>query len=60
MARNYDLFVLVPRLLKQGGLAYDLPGTFGNFADWNRVQALRETTIGLRCAPVAGSGVCPA
>lgn len=33
----------------------DLPGTQGQFADWNRVQALRETTIGLRCAPVAGT-----
>ncbi len=31
----------------------DLPGTFGQFASWDRVQALRETTIGLRCAPVA-------
>jgi hypothetical protein len=31
----------------------DLPGTQGQFADWNRVQAMRETTIGLRCAPVA-------
>lgn len=31
----------------------DLPGTFGQFANWDRVQALRETTIGLRCAPVA-------
>ena len=31
----------------------DLPGTFGQFASWERVQALRETTIGLRCAPVA-------
>lgn len=31
----------------------DLPGTFGQFATWDRVQALRETTIGLRCAPVA-------
>lgn len=33
----------------------DLPGTFGNFASWDRVQALRETTIGLRCAPVASA-----
>src|SRR5205085_3590714 len=31
----------------------DLPGTFGQFATWEQVQALRETTIGLRCAPVA-------
>lgn len=31
----------------------DLPGTFGQFASWDTVQALRETTIGLRCAPVA-------
>jgi hypothetical protein len=31
----------------------DLPGTFGQFATWERVKALRETTIGLRCAPVA-------
>jgi hypothetical protein len=31
----------------------DLPGTFGQFASWETVQALRETTIGLRCAPVA-------
>lgn len=33
----------------------DLPGTFGQFASWDRVQALKETTIGLRCAPVASS-----
>lgn len=33
---------------------YDfLPGSFGQFANWDRVQSLRETTIGLRCAPVA-------
>jgi hypothetical protein len=33
---------------------YDnLPGSWGQFASWERVQALRETTIGLRCAPVA-------
>ncbi len=31
----------------------DLPGTFGQFASWETVQALRETSIGLRCAPVA-------
>lgn len=31
----------------------DLPGTFGQFADWNRVKMMRENTIGLRCAPVA-------
>ena len=28
MARNYDLFVVVPRLLRRSGLVYDLPGTF--------------------------------
>jgi hypothetical protein len=28
MARNYDLFVLVPRLLNRRGHTYDLPGTF--------------------------------
>lgn len=28
MARNYDLFVLVPRLLNRRGHMYDLPGTF--------------------------------
>jgi hypothetical protein len=28
MARNYDLFVLVPRLLNRHGHTYDLPGTF--------------------------------
>jgi hypothetical protein len=33
----------------------DLPGTFGQFASWETVQALRETTIGLRCAPVASA-----
>src|SRR5436309_1968444 len=33
----------------------DLPGTFGQFASWESVMALRETTIGLRCAPVASA-----
>ena len=28
MARNYDLFALVPRLLNRRGYSYDLPGTF--------------------------------
>ena len=28
MARNYDLFVLVPHLLSRRGHGYDLPGTF--------------------------------
>jgi hypothetical protein len=28
MARNYDLFVLIPRLLNRRGDAYDLPATF--------------------------------
>ncbi|MFQ5891095.1 MAG: hypothetical protein ACE5JR_13795 [Gemmatimonadota bacterium] len=28
MARNYDLFVLVPRLLNRRGHSYNLPGTF--------------------------------
>jgi hypothetical protein len=31
----------------------DLPGTQGNFATWQQVQALAFTRIGLRCAPVA-------
>ena len=31
----------------------DLPGTAGGFATWESVYGLRETTIGLRCAPVA-------
>ena len=31
----------------------DLPGTFGQFCSWETAQALRETSIGLRCAPVA-------
>lgn len=33
----------------------DLPGTAGSFASWPQVQALRETTIGIRCAPVASA-----
>jgi hypothetical protein len=28
MARNYDLFALIPRLLNRRGPTYDLPGTF--------------------------------
>jgi hypothetical protein len=35
----------------------DLPGTAGSFASWEQVLALRETTIGLRCAPVASGTV---
>src|SRR5690348_1996706 len=31
----------------------DLPGVSGQFARWEQVQALRDTTIGVRCAPVA-------
>jgi hypothetical protein len=31
----------------------DLPGVSGQFARWESVQALRETTIGCRVAPVA-------
>ena len=31
----------------------DLPGVQGQFARWEQVQALRDTTIGVRCAPVA-------
>ena len=31
----------------------DLPGVSGQFARWEQVQALKETTIGVRCAPVA-------
>src|SRR5438309_5130158 len=31
----------------------DLPGSFGQFITWEQAQALRETTIGLRCARVA-------
>src|SRR5438093_7253497 len=30
----------------------DLPGTSGTFASWDRVQAMKFTDIGLRCAPV--------
>ena len=33
----------------------DLPGTAGQFTDWSTVNALWETVIGLRCAPVAGT-----
>jgi hypothetical protein len=28
MAQNYDLFVLIPRLLNRRGHSYDLPGAF--------------------------------
>ena len=31
----------------------DLPGVQGQFARWEQVQAMRDTTIGVRCAPVA-------
>ena len=31
----------------------DLPGVSGQFARWEQVQALKETTIGVRCAPVS-------
>ena len=31
----------------------NLPGVQGQFARWEQVQALRDTTIGVRCAPVA-------
>lgn len=31
----------------------DLPGVAGQFARWEQVQALRDTVIGVRCAPVA-------
>jgi hypothetical protein len=31
----------------------DLPGVSGQFARWEQVQALRDTTIGVRVAPVA-------
>lgn len=30
-----------------------LPGVSGNFARWEQIQNLRDTTIGVRCAPVA-------
>ena len=33
---------------------YDnLPGVSGSFISWEQAKALRETTIGVRCAPVA-------
>ena len=33
---------------------YDmLPGVSGSYATWDQVKNLRETTIGVRCAPVA-------
>ncbi len=35
----------------------DLPGTQGSFASWAQVQALAETRIGIRCAPVASGTV---
>ena len=31
----------------------DLPGVAGQFARWEQVEASRDTTIGVRCAPVA-------
>lgn len=31
----------------------DLPGVQGQFARWEQIQQLRDTTIGVRCAPVA-------
>jgi hypothetical protein len=31
----------------------DLPGVAGQFARWEQVNALRDTTISVRCAPVA-------
>jgi hypothetical protein len=34
-----------------------LPGVAGNFARWEQVQNLRDTTIGVRCAPVASGTV---
>lgn len=35
---------------------YDnLPGVAGQFARWEQVQSMRETTIGVRCAPVASA-----
>ena len=41
--------ILVSTLTKYA----DLPGVSGQFARWEQVQALRDTTIGVRCAPVA-------
>jgi hypothetical protein len=35
----------------------DLPGVSGQFARWETVQNLRETTIGVRVAPVANATV---
>jgi hypothetical protein len=32
-----------------------LPGVSGQFATWQQVQPLRETTIAVRCAPVANA-----
>jgi hypothetical protein len=31
----------------------DLPGVQGRFATWEQIAGLRDTTIGVRCAPVA-------
>ena len=31
----------------------NLPGVQGQFATWEQIQGLRDTTIGVRCAPVA-------
>lgn len=33
----------------------DLPGSSAVFATWDQVQSLRKSTLGLRCAPVAGT-----
>jgi hypothetical protein len=35
----------------------DLPGTSGSFASWEQVNALADTRIGIRCAPVASGTV---
>lgn len=34
-----------------------LPGVSSNFATWEQVRGLRDTTIGVRCAPVASGTV---
>jgi hypothetical protein len=34
-----------------------LPGVSGNFATWDQIKPLRDTTIGVRCAPVASGTV---
>lgn len=43
--------VLVSWLTKYNSL----PGVSGNFARWEQIQGLRDTTIGVRCAPVASA-----